>query len=1088
MADTIIRVEYNNSTYDLEVLNDLPLRLNVSAVEVGQIGELLGVGSQTFTLPGTKANNKFFKHAEDLGASSVPGFYNSIPGYVIYEGETLLKGQFMLLDVTTDNDGYTIYNCQITDSVVQLKDNLANQFIAQADWSAYDHTISSASIIDSWDGNLLNGAVYYPVAEYGDEDEDVSLNRIGFSNGGSGQWFDSQLTPLLPQQLVPAIRARDCMQTIINQVGFRPTGSFFESTEFEDVYVLPKSQEGVGFVAQAGTTATFFATADITSTNLLSASNGPVVIPFKNELNDPTNAYDPTDSYYTMDTIGNYTFSSIWSGLNPFWLSPNTNVDLTYKLMVGTAPKASNGYIGSGGVIDSDVINLTNLSGFVGFTANLGAVYYNTNPGQEAWIWLTATVNSGSISPTQTTQPIAGNFQCTKAPIDYEGSQVNMALQFPSDLRSIDVVDAIVRQFNLVLTPHKTQENTIEVDTFDNWMLSGSNVDWTDKFNSAERISIGHTVDEVARELIFKQADDVDRFSKTTIENEPGDQYGTLRLLADNNISQGKKTIESKFSPVILAASFLSGSVDEENNPTYNVDLNSRFVVPHLYKFENNRILSYKFKPRIGYKTTNQNPSGSTWYFGAAGQNPQPQTQYTTLSNVDALPVVSNTTKDLHFNNTYGVFSQAGLNLNGGKNAYDNYWKILTDSIYWEDSRKVTMDVKFSPKEYKEISLNDHVFIKDTQFKIDKISGYNLNSSDVITVTLTKLYPAYVTPNIVPDCDFIVSGSRVDSCPTGSGNCTLHAWTTASFASATEVCDWYNAESSSGNPSGDGGVASSDGTFTPSDPYIRVNDRIFDTAASPASCVECTKSEGWYGSFRILSGSGDYEYSAYYITAEDSPGSGCLVTQESLGCGAPVTPAPTPTPTPFPTPSPTPSPVPTPSPSPVPTLSNGWQFTAGLQSNGLIAGYHQGTLFGCPTSLNIGTGYGLTTATVNLPGVDCYSTGLFLTTKGYGLIGYGSLSGFALNSFQYDSSNTTNPFSITLMDRYTLTNPGSGTLSGTINGSDGSSATFSTSYSPSLSVIDNNGNGNTLQPESFGYVTVSGITSLVNGVIYTIEI
>ena len=163
MADTIIRVIYDDQTYDLDILADIPLRLDVSAVEVGSIGDFFGVGSQTFTLPGTPKNNRFFKHAYDIGSDDVPGFYNTITGYILYDGETLLRGQFLLLEVVTDGGSDTQYRCQLTDDVVRLKDNLANQFISQADWSAYDHIISSASIIESWDGNMLSGSVYYPV-------------------------------------------------------------------------------------------------------------------------------------------------------------------------------------------------------------------------------------------------------------------------------------------------------------------------------------------------------------------------------------------------------------------------------------------------------------------------------------------------------------------------------------------------------------------------------------------------------------------------------------------------------------------------------------------------------------------------------------------------------------------------------------------------------------------------------------------------------------------------------------------------------------------------------------------------------------
>jgi hypothetical protein len=77
MADVIVRVIYEGSTYDLEIDKDIPLRLNVSSVENGDIGKFFGVGSQSFNLPGTKQNNLFFKHAYNVGATDIPAFYNT---------------------------------------------------------------------------------------------------------------------------------------------------------------------------------------------------------------------------------------------------------------------------------------------------------------------------------------------------------------------------------------------------------------------------------------------------------------------------------------------------------------------------------------------------------------------------------------------------------------------------------------------------------------------------------------------------------------------------------------------------------------------------------------------------------------------------------------------------------------------------------------------------------------------------------------------------------------------------------------------------------------------------------------------------
>ena len=85
----IIRVDWEGITYDLDIQEDIPLRLDISAIENTEIGEFFGVGSQTFNLPGTKNNNKFFKHAYNVGGEDIPAFYNTIDGRILSRGENL---------------------------------------------------------------------------------------------------------------------------------------------------------------------------------------------------------------------------------------------------------------------------------------------------------------------------------------------------------------------------------------------------------------------------------------------------------------------------------------------------------------------------------------------------------------------------------------------------------------------------------------------------------------------------------------------------------------------------------------------------------------------------------------------------------------------------------------------------------------------------------------------------------------------------------------------------------------------------------------------------------------------------------------
>ena len=139
---------------------------------------------------------------------------------------------------------------------------------------------------------------------------------------------------------------------------------------------------------------------------------------------------------------------------------------------------------------------------------------------------------------------------------------------------------------------------------------------------------------------------------------------------------------------------------------------------------------------------------------------------------------------------------------------------------------------------------------------------------------------------------------------------------------------------------------------------------------------------------------------------------------------------------------------------------------------------------GCPTSIPaFGIGVSPTTTQIPLPGVDCYQSAFFATTKGFGIQGAGNVSTLALAQFSFDAS--VSKVSIGLINVSGVGNPGTGSLSGTITGSNGTSGTWSVSYSPQL-LPYTDGNGDSQQPESVGEVTLTGLT-LTNNVTYTIN-
>ena len=172
-------------------------------------------------------------------------------------------------------------------------------------------------------------------------------------------------------------------------------------------------------------------------------------------------------------------------------------------------------------------------------------------------------------------------------------------------------------------------------------------------------------------------------------------------------------------------------------------------------------------------------------------------------------------------------------------------------------------------------------------------------------------------------------------------------------------------------------------------------------------------------------------------------------------------------------------------------------FTAGSVTLGAVisVGFHQGTVLGCPVAVNaIGAGAAPTTTQIDLPGTGCYTgsvttfgvsgpiVGLPPTTKGFGIQGVNTASGFALTQFIVNSDGSA---TFGLIMSSGGGNPGTGMMRGDITGSDGTSGTYVAAYAPTAQYVDeSNASQN---PESVGKLSLSGI-ALIDGVTYTITI
>ena len=768
MRDLVLRVTYENVVTDLDIDSNIPLRLDISTFDNSRIGVLFGVGSQTFDLPGTKKNNVFFKNAFDIGATDTPALYDFVGAAVLLDGDEVLAGNMQLLEVITSLDGYVTYKVTVVDQAIQFTSNLDSEFVVNGDFSALNHNLSVEFITGSWSssadlGDLpLSGAVYYPLVDYGNDGQEeynildpsgslpfIQLSGIATATGS----IDNESTPLQFPQLLPAMRGKELLDVMCDQAGFIYTSSFANLTTeaFKNVYVLAKSQDNLG-PTSAGASNEQISSSLVGNQAIAGQSGGAqyeVTIDHLEDF-DPSNNFSPATHRYIVPLVGAY----------------NVEFSTTFDVKVPAAGPASIAKYRTG------VLVRFAAGGFARYFVGPNA-YTSNQQVTQAGAFQIPNLNVGDTLEmilqfeNFSSQPVAATtifdldstfFNVIGTPTSFENAPIDMSQQFDANTKTLDLFKGFLEQFNMVAFPTPNQPQSITIEPFDTWMLSGREVDWTEKFDTAKRISISTPIAEQAKETFIGNSGDKDRFSVVTEDNQPNLPFGTVQLVSNSTVPQGTRKIETFFAPVIMGTMLASGSVTADGNPTYNLSVSDDYV-PHLYKFDNSGLKSFNFKPRIGYRLPNNdlaNAAGGSIYIG----NPGTAQEYTggvysTIANVSGIGNQLNLF-NLHFDNTYTQFipdaSPYDVAENISQTAYEAYWANYIAGSYWNESKKVTLDLYFTPEEYKDIRLNDKVTIQDQQYRINKIKGFNLQEPDVVTVELLKLYPVFndVTTTAAP--------------------------------------------------------------------------------------------------------------------------------------------------------------------------------------------------------------------------------------------------------------------------------------------------------------------------------------------------
>jgi len=714
----LLRCKIEGDIFDLDVQEDIPLRLDISSIENGSIGKSFGVGSQTFTLPGSKNNDTFFKAAFNINSVNARGFYRSIDCAVIQNSNEVFKGKLFLQEVVTDLQGNNNYQVNVVSEIIDFATLIKDQYIADLDLSEYNHSYTSQNITGSWDDAISNGDIIYPLIDYG---LDGTGEYYELTTGGTVGKVDNADTPLKIAQFKPAIRAKALIDKIFDSVNYRYSSSFFDSDDFENMYVLTTPNDKLGIVNQSNQDAGFIASKNGGTQNV-SPNNQYDTITFGNEEYDPGGTYNPSTSTFTVGTAGNYAFKSSLQ----FSRTPDSD---DYRADVFIS------------ILHNSTYLFTKKFDVLPFTT--GTINYQT-PGVTLASGDTITLElrfdgqnlSGPMGDLEIDdsrvvqgQTLKTTFQTIYAPSIVVGGNVDIAQQFDPTLKSLDYFRGLIEKFNLVVEPKRDERNVLIVEPFSDWRDLGETKDWTDKVDLSQRVSITHPINNQEKTLVFRDIEDDDVLNKYTKDNfDDTVPYGSEVYSTISDLAVGEREIGSFFSPT----------------PTKGIQGAPSIIVPHLYKKDGGEKKSYKFKPRLLYRVDEQSVLGATGgkIFLQDAQNPDTNleiSEYTTLSHLQSYPASSQSTKSLHFNsNRWYPFHQNVANGYTPLSAFNEYWSEYINELYDDEARLLTCNMYFTPLDLVDLRLNDKIFIQDTYYRINKIKGFNVSDDDVVEVELLK--------------------------------------------------------------------------------------------------------------------------------------------------------------------------------------------------------------------------------------------------------------------------------------------------------------------------------------------------------------
>ena len=489
--------------------------------------------------------------------------------------------------------------------------------------------------------------------------------------------------PVYPADLTPAVRYDYLFEQILKDAGFElVAGSLLNILS---TYYMPWLNNKTN-VASDSFNAFFFRVYNSASASL---GNSSTLINMNTEVFDNSGDFTPGTATYTTPADGFYTFRF----RNKFTLTGNNNI--SYFLDIDGVLI----FLDNFDVVNNQIIDFTWRIGINAASVVQLKMKRNENGA------VTLVAGDGTLDTSI--------WELVQTDLHY-GQTIFYDLNAP-DVKQIDFVTDVIKMHNCIIVSDRAVPNKISIVPQNNYLGSGSVLDWTSKLDISKDVTIGSTVDLQKAKFQFTYTAGEDIISK---------QYKNVKRVYGDYEAVGY-TINPDTLPSDFAIGEQKIQLTMQSTPCGVVN-GSTVIIPMFI----NEQLEF-VQP------------GMRCLFEAGGINIELLNDNIGFPTVTGVPVLNHYSQviadldDFDLNWAPEVPPYA-INANPYNNLFNLYWRTFMNSLYSPEARMMEASFALSLKDIATFQFSDKIWIQDSYWRIIEISDYKVGDVESTKVKLLK--------------------------------------------------------------------------------------------------------------------------------------------------------------------------------------------------------------------------------------------------------------------------------------------------------------------------------------------------------------